>query len=29
MKLQISLSKVEELDSEVLDGMQRAFDENS
>jgi hypothetical protein len=29
MKLQISLSKVEELDSEVLDWMQRAFDENS
>jgi hypothetical protein len=29
MKLQISLSTVEEIDSEVLDWMQLAFDENS
>jgi hypothetical protein len=29
MKLQISLTEVEEVDSEVLDWMQRAFDENS
>lgn len=29
MKFQISLSTVEEVDSEVLDWMQLAFDENA
>jgi hypothetical protein len=29
MRLQISLTTVEEVDSEVLDWMQRAFDENT